>query len=56
MDTPMKQWSTVDYERPIAGACWIVSNILRFYIHSSDHYWYVLFISLMFGLVVNAFE
>ncbi len=38
----------------LLGACWIVSNILRFYIPYSDRYWYVLIISLIFGLVGNA--
>jgi len=38
----------------LLAACWIVSNILRYYIPYSDRYWYVLFLSLIFSLVVNA--
>jgi two-component system LytT family sensor kinase len=38
----------------LLGACWIVSNILRYYLPYSDRYWYVLFLSLIFSLVVNA--
>ena len=38
----------------LLSACWIVSNILRYYIPYSDRYWYVLFLSLIFSLVVNA--
>jgi two-component system, LytTR family, sensor kinase len=38
----------------LLSACWIISNILRFYTPYSDRYWYVLFLSLIFSLVVNA--
>jgi sensor histidine kinase YesM len=40
----------------LVGACWIVSNILRFYLPYSDRYWYVLFLSIIFSLVVNAMD
>lgn len=38
----------------LLGACWIISNILRYYLPYSDRYWYVLFLSLIFSLTVNA--
>jgi two-component system, LytTR family, sensor kinase len=38
----------------LLAACWIVSNILRYYIPYSDRYWYVLILSLIFSVVVNA--
>jgi two-component system, LytTR family, sensor kinase len=38
----------------LLAACWIVSNILRYYLPYSDRYWYVLFLSIIFSLVVNA--
>ncbi len=36
------------------GACWIISNILRYYLPYKDRYLYVLIICLIFGFVVNA--
>ena len=38
----------------LLAACWIISNILRFYLPYSDRYWYILIISIIFSLVVNA--
>jgi two-component system LytT family sensor kinase len=38
----------------LLGACWIISNILRYYLPYSDRYLYVLIISVIFSLVVNA--
>ncbi len=38
----------------LLAACWIISNILRYYLPYSDRYWYVFFLSLIFSLVVNA--
>ena len=38
----------------LIGACWIISNILRYYLPYSDRYWYILIISMIFSLVVNA--
>ncbi|HEY4935287.1 MAG TPA: hypothetical protein VII44_01830, partial [Puia sp.] len=38
----------------LLGACWIISNILRYYLPYSDRYWYVLILSLIFSLVANA--
>jgi len=38
----------------LLAACWIISNILRYYLPYSDRYWYVLFLSIIFSLVVNA--
>jgi two-component system LytT family sensor kinase len=38
----------------LVGACWIISNILRYYLPYGDRYLYVLFISVIFSLVVNA--
>ncbi len=40
----------------LLGACWIISNILRYYLPYSDRYLYVLIISVIFSLVVNAFS
>ncbi len=38
----------------LLGACWIISNILRYYLPYSNRYWHVLFLSLIFSLFVNA--
>ena len=38
----------------LVGACWIISNILRYYLPYSDRYWYILIISIIFSLVANA--
>jgi two-component system, LytTR family, sensor kinase len=38
----------------LLGACWIISNILRYYLPYSDRYWYILILSIIFSLVVNA--
>jgi two-component system LytT family sensor kinase len=38
----------------LLAACWIISNILRFYLPYSDRYWYILILSIIFSLVVNA--
>jgi two-component system, LytTR family, sensor kinase len=38
----------------LLGACWIISNILRFYLPYSDRYWYILIICIIFSLVANA--
>ena len=38
----------------LLAACWIISNILRYYLPYSDRYLYVLIISVIFSLVVNA--
>jgi two-component system, LytTR family, sensor kinase len=40
----------------LLGACWIISNILRYYLPYSDRYWYILIISIIFALVANAFS
>jgi two-component system, LytTR family, sensor kinase len=37
----------------LMAACWIISNILRYYLPYSNRYWYILIISLIFSLVVN---
>jgi two-component system LytT family sensor kinase len=34
----------------LVGACWIISNILRYYLPYSNRYWYVLFLSISFSL------
>src|SRR5450432_4476471 len=34
----------------LVGACWIISNILRYYLPYSNRYWYVLFLSVSFSL------
>lgn len=38
----------------LMGACWILSNILRYYLPYKDRYMYVLFLSITFSLIVNA--
>lgn len=38
----------------LLSACWIISNILRYYLPYSDRYLYVLIISVIFSLVINA--
>jgi two-component system, LytTR family, sensor kinase len=38
----------------LIGACWIISNILRYYLPYSNRYWYVLLLSITFSLVANA--
>jgi two-component system, LytTR family, sensor kinase len=38
----------------LLGACWIISNILRYYLPYSDRYWYILILSIIFSLVANA--
>jgi len=38
----------------LLSACWIISNILRYYLPYSNRYWYILIISIIFSLVVNA--
>jgi sensor histidine kinase YesM len=38
----------------LLGACWIVSNILRYYLPYKDRYLKVLFVTVIFSLVVNA--
>jgi two-component system, LytTR family, sensor kinase len=38
----------------LLAACWIISNILRYYLPYSDRYWYILIVSIIFSLVVNA--
>ena len=38
----------------LLSACWIISNILRYYLPYSNRYWYILIISMIFSLVVNA--
>jgi sensor histidine kinase YesM len=37
----------------LLGACWIVSNILRYYLPYKDRYLKVLFVTVIFSLVVN---
>ena len=36
------------------AACWQISNILRYYLPHKDRFWYVLFLSIVFGLIVTA--
>ncbi|HEY2648396.1 MAG TPA: histidine kinase [Puia sp.] len=38
----------------LLGACWIISNILRYYLPYSDRYLKVMFLCAIFSLVVNA--
>jgi two-component system, LytTR family, sensor kinase len=38
----------------LLAACWIISNILRYYLPYSDRYWYILIITIIFSLVANA--
>jgi two-component system LytT family sensor kinase len=38
----------------LMGACAIISNILRYYLPYSDRFFYVLILSLIFSLLVNA--
>ena len=37
----------------LLSACWIISNILRYYLPYSDRYWYILILSIIFSLVAN---
>jgi two-component system, LytTR family, sensor kinase len=34
----------------VMGACWIISNILRYYLPYSNRYWYVLVLSFSFSI------
>jgi two-component system, LytTR family, sensor kinase len=38
----------------LLGACWIISNILRYYLPYSDRYLYIVIISVIFSLLTNA--
>jgi len=38
----------------LMASCWIISNILRYYLPYGNQYWYVLFLSLIFSLVSNS--
>jgi len=37
----------------LLAACWIISNMMNYYLPYSDRYWYVLILSVIFSLVVN---
>ncbi len=37
----------------LLAACWIISNMMRYYLPYSDRYWYILILSVIFSLVVN---
>jgi len=38
----------------LISACWIISNILRYYLPYGNRYWFILVISMIFSLSVNA--
>jgi LytS/YehU family sensor histidine kinase len=38
----------------LMAACWMVSNILRFYLPEKDRRWYVLFLSILLSLLVTS--
>jgi hypothetical protein len=38
----------------LLAACWMVSNILRFYLPEKDRKWYILFLSLFLSLMVTS--
>lgn len=38
----------------LLAACWMVSNILRFYMPEKDRKWYILFLSILLSLMVTS--